>query len=104
VNVVGANQLGEMQGNHATDRGDFPFKREPLYGGPNFAPVKFGNELATNVGKGGPGAGREVMPAGSQCLHGNPVQGAKDYAPDAPATTRGPDIHSMYGPERTIKR
>ena len=33
------------------------------------APVPLGNELALNVGGGGPGTGRKVMPSGSQGSH-----------------------------------
>lgn len=38
--------------------------REPKVGQPISVPL--GNELSTNVGKGGPGAGRSVHPTGSQ--------------------------------------
>jgi hypothetical protein len=37
----------------------------------NFQPIKFGNELATNVGKGGPGTGRTLYgQSGQQGCHG----------------------------------
>jgi len=89
VNVVAANQAGEMQGNHSTDRGDFPFKREPLYAGPSFQPVPLGNTLTNNVGKGGPGAGRTLYgQAGTQCMTGKPAQGVPNTSPDIPATAR----------------
>jgi hypothetical protein len=42
-----------------------------------------GNAVATNVGKGGPGAGRTVMRSGSQSQHG-PIVG--------PAPVIGRDI------------
>jgi hypothetical protein len=48
------------------------FKGPTLYQGAGY-PTKFGNELATNVGKGGPGAGRQVHRAGAQGLHGPAV-------------------------------
>jgi len=89
VNVVGANQAGEMQGNHSTDSGDMPFRREPLYQGPNFQPVPLGNTLTNNVGKGGPGAGRTLYgQSGTQCMTGKPAQGVPNTAPDIPATAR----------------
>jgi len=60
ANVKAVAEQGAMRGNHATDTGDFPFKREPLYQGASFQPVALGNTLTTNVGKGGPGAGRTL--------------------------------------------
>jgi hypothetical protein len=42
---------------------------EPLYQGKSFQQSKFGNELATNVGTGGPGKGRTVMRSGLQGTH-----------------------------------
>jgi hypothetical protein len=77
VSPGGVNQLGTNRGNHATDaqgkilRGD----RTPLYGGPGptNAAQKLGNEIATNVGKGGPGAGRTLHgQSGSQHQYGAP--------------------------------
>jgi hypothetical protein len=51
--------------------------------------VPLGNELATNVGRGAPGAGRTVYPCGYQDQHGTPakgepgMQGAADRGPRA---------------------
>jgi hypothetical protein len=106
ANVSAVSDWGAHRGSHSTDRGDAPFKNERLYdAGPSFQPVPLGNTLVTNVGKGGPGAGRTLYgQAGTQCMTGKPAQGVPNTAPDVPATTCGPDIHSMYGPERTIKR
>lgn len=81
VSPGGVNQLGTIRSDHATDaqgkilRGD----RTPLYGGPGptNAGQKLGNEIATNVGKGGPGTGRTLHgQAGSQAQHG-PVEGRR---------------------------
>jgi hypothetical protein len=52
-------------GSHMTK----PSAAEPLYQGKSFQPTKLGNELATNVGPGRPGAGRKVMRSGSQGKH-----------------------------------
>jgi hypothetical protein len=72
-----------------------------LYQGQGFQPVKHGNELATNVGKGGPGTGRTIYKSGSQMQYGPPAPEVKDWAPDVSATgTRGVDILKGYGPER----
>ena len=77
------------------------FKAPTLYQSHGFQPVRHGNELATNVGKGGPGAGRTIHRSGSQGTHGPVSQGVKDWAPDVSATgTRGVDILKGYGPER----
>jgi len=63
-----------------------------------FAP--FGNELAKNVGGGGPGTGRTIYKTGSQQMWGSPRQGEMNTAPDVPATrTGGRDILKGYGPD-----
>jgi hypothetical protein len=92
VNPGGADQHGA----HMTKES----AATPLYGGPSFAPVKFGNELATNVGAGGPGAGRTTLRAGSQAQHGPVAQGDRSQAPDVPATRPGQDQLRDFGPER----
>ena len=76
------------------------FKAPTLYQSHGFQPVRHGNELATNVGKGGPGAGRTVHRSGAQGLYGAVARGVADYAPDVPATTPGRDILRDYGKER----
>jgi hypothetical protein len=54
-----------------------------------------GNQLSTNVGKGGPGTGRTVMRSGSQSQHGAAVQGS---------TPPPRDILSEYGPDMPGRR
>lgn len=51
--------------------------------------VPLGNDLATNVGKGGPGAGRTVYRSGSQA-----------QTPPAREMPAGRDTLSEFGPER----
>lgn len=51
------------------------FRKDQVDAGPAYNPTKFGNEVALNVGKGGPGTGRTVMRSGSQSLHGAANQG-----------------------------
>src|SRR5262249_52455918 len=46
------------------------FKREQVEMGRAYPGTKLGNEVALNVGAGGPGKGREVFKSGSQSLHG----------------------------------
>jgi hypothetical protein len=68
-----------------------PKARTPMKGPmPAGGGVPLGNAIATNVGKGGPGAGRTVMPCGTQGMHG-PVAGQ--------VRPQGRDILSEYGPE-----
>jgi len=64
ANPAATADLGSAKGNHSENR-DLPYTTRPLYSG-NGYPTKLGNELATNVGRGGPGTGRTVMKAGSQ--------------------------------------
>jgi hypothetical protein len=83
---AGVSQIGYAVGDHTTNRpGSSGYKGEKLHGPAerNFQPTKFGNEVALNVGKGGPGTGRTLHgQAGSQGCHGQPAQGA----PGLPST------------------
>ena len=67
------------------------FRKDQVDAGPAYNPTKYGNEVALNVGKGGPGTGRNVMPCGSQGSHG-PINPGNS----APAK----DILSEYGPDK----
>jgi hypothetical protein len=67
------------------------FKKEKIDAGRGYDGAKYGNELATNVGKGGPGVGRTVHHCGSQGTHGATVAG---HSPPAR------DILSEYGPDK----
>ena len=69
------------------------FKKENVGVGPAYTGSKLGNELARNVGAGGPGTGRTVHHCGSQGTHGNVNPG---HSPPA----RG-DILSQFGPEKS---
>jgi|SRR6516225_3414805 len=88
-------QLGQHTGDHTTNRpGSSGYRGEPLHNDRSFQPVKFGNELATNVGRGGPGAGRTLYgQAGQQGCHGQPAQGASGLS-----STRGqwPDSNRRH--------
>src|SRR5215472_5827525 len=71
---AGVGQIGSAQGDHTTNRpGSSGYRGEKLNGPAerNFQPTKFGNEVALNVGKGGPGAGRTVYEHGTQCQTGD---------------------------------
>jgi hypothetical protein len=69
----GVAQLGQHVGDKATHGNSkgTGYRGEPLHNNRNFNPVKFGNELATNVGKGGPGTGRTVYGCGTQGVQGS---------------------------------
>jgi hypothetical protein len=72
----GVASLGQAYGSHITNKSDTGYRGPKFHDDKSFQPVKFGNEVALNVGKGGPGTGREVMACGSQGTHGatNPGQ------------------------------
>jgi hypothetical protein len=84
--------LGNMQGSHVTRGEESSYRGEPLHGGRSFQPTKFGNEVATNVGKGGPGIGRDVHARGSQGVHGGTNPGDPRSVPDR-------HIIESYGPD-----
>jgi hypothetical protein len=87
-----AGQIGSALGDHAEHgqvRGD-P-REAPHTARPHAAGVRLGNEVATNVGGGGPGTGRTVYRAGVQGTHGPVIRG-----PSVPPR----DILSGFGPER----
>jgi hypothetical protein len=90
------SQLGNKVGSHVTNKGDSGYRGEPFHSGKSFQPVPFGNEVALNVGKGGPGTGRTVYASGSQGTTGAP-------APGNPEPQQG-DILSGYGPESSRGR
>jgi len=69
------------------------FKKEQCDTGPAL-PSKLGNEVALNVGAGGPGKGREVFKSGSQGFHGSAVQGE----PRQPGTADRGD-RAILGPK-----
>jgi hypothetical protein len=76
---AGATNIGLMYGTHSTNqRREGDFRGERLHNPErNFQPVKFGNEVALNVGKGGCGTGRTLYgQAGSQGVHGATNPGA----------------------------
>ena len=89
----GVAQLGQHTGDHTTNRpGTSGYRGEPLHNNRSFQPVPFGNEVALNVGKGGPGTGRDVHASGSQGVHGG-------TNPGNPRPTRDRHIIASYGPD-----
>jgi hypothetical protein len=81
-----------MQGSHVTRGEESNYRGDPLHSGRSFQPVKFGNEVALNVGKGGCGTGRTIYKTGSQG-----TQGATNPGNPRPSPTR--HIIESYGPD-----
>jgi hypothetical protein len=91
TNPGGVGQLGQMQGSHVTRGQESNYRGDPLHSGRSFQPVKFGNEVALNVGKGGCGTGRTIYKTGSQGMQGSTNPGNP--------RPQGRDILSSYGPD-----
>jgi hypothetical protein len=79
----GAETIGKSYGSHITNKSDTGYRGPKFHDDRSFQPVKFGNEVALNVGKGGCGTGRTLYgQSGTQGTHGTPAQGA----PGLPST------------------
>jgi hypothetical protein len=90
INPRGVSQVGQAMGNHATDSGKIlRGQPEPVRTGPvgGMGSVELGDSKALDVGGGGPGTGRVVMPCGSQS------------APPAAPSIKGTDILRQFGPD-----
>jgi hypothetical protein len=74
----------ERSGSYTTDNTALPVNAGTM------SQVRLGNDVARNVGKGGPGTGRTVYRSGYQATHGPVVQGS------APGRR---DTLAEYGPE-----
>ena len=67
----GAESIGKVYGDHITNKDTTGYRGPKFHNDKSFQPVKFGNEVALNVGKGGCGTGRTLYgQAGSQGTHG----------------------------------
>jgi hypothetical protein len=62
----GVESIGKIYGDHVTNKDSTGYRGPKFHDNRSFQPVKFGNEVALNVGKGGPGTGRDVHASGSQ--------------------------------------
>jgi hypothetical protein len=91
-----ASQLGSAIGDHVTDGGRVPYKGEAMRNKltPAGGAVPLGNQLATNVGKGGPGAGRTIHHCGSQSNPG----------PTRSPNATGRDTLAEFGPDTSNAR
>src|SRR5215472_8250132 len=77
VREGGAESLGQSYGSHITNKSDTGYRGPKFHSDRNPSmSVPFGNEVAGNVGKGGPGTGGTLHgQSGSQGCHGQPAQG-----------------------------
>jgi hypothetical protein len=66
----GAASHGQAYGSHITNKSDTGYRGPKFHDDKSFQPVKFGNEVALNVGRGGCGTGRDIHARGSQGVHG----------------------------------
>jgi hypothetical protein len=91
----GVDQLGQAMSNHATDSGKvLRNPATPMISG-NFTRLGqpgLGNEVALNVGGGGVGTGRTIIPTGGQGMHG-PVN------PGNPRAVPNADLLREFGPD-----
>jgi hypothetical protein len=82
VNERAVSQIGQTLGNHVTEKSAKGNPVEKMYGAKT-QPVKFGNEIALNVGGGGPGKGRNLWgKSGTNCTTGPVAPGV----PGLPST------------------
>jgi len=95
VNKVAVSRLGAMIGSHATNNPKvLNTKLEPFYG-KTVPSVPLGNQVAGNVGPGGPGTGRTLYRAGYQGPTPAPQAMSvgrntlSEYGPDVPGKGRG---------------
>jgi hypothetical protein len=93
-NPKGVSQIGSSIGDHATEhgrmlRGGVEKVRAGAYPAGTVGSVPLGNQLAKNVGAGGPGTGREVFRCGTQGPCG----------PTRSPNATGRDTLAEYGPE-----
>jgi hypothetical protein len=75
INHGHAGQIGMALGGNATEQGHLLRGAVEPRSAPGPISVKLGNEVAKNVGAGGPGARRRMMASGSQSMHGRPASG-----------------------------
>ena len=69
-------QIGQRQGDHVTNRaGSTGYRGVSLIGPKHPVSVPLGNEVALNVGGGGPGNCRTIYETGTQCQTGAPAKG-----------------------------
>jgi hypothetical protein len=91
ISPRGVSQFGYATGSMLRGEHNYTTKKSalPVNMG-TMKQIPLGNQLSTNVGKGGPGAGRTIHRTGYQGMHGSPVQ----------CSTPAPrDILSQFGPE-----
>jgi hypothetical protein len=103
VSPDAVSNIGRQVGNHAFDSGGRDMQRPgvPLYTG-TMPQVPMGNEVAKNVGRGGPGVGANVYASGGQACwdgpanqHGTVKGGLIAPAGSAPAHSNGMPVKDL---------
>jgi hypothetical protein len=84
ISPSAAANIGASKGDHVTEGGTVQRPSDPLVAGTR-PQVASGNDVARNVGRGGPGAGRTVYRSGTQGVHGSVNPGL----PPIPGTPAG---------------
>jgi hypothetical protein len=104
ISVSAAADIGVKKGDHAMGNGrNLRRPADPLVQGTR-PQVALGNQVALNVGRGGPGAGRVIHSSGSQGQQGkaNPgVQGGSPFLPGNPSS--GPAGMGFSGSGKVVK-
>ena len=103
ISPYAVDRLGAAQGNHTTETGSLGPNREPLVA--RRAPeVPLGNDLARNVGKGGPGKGRTLYGQGGTNKMYGPVNPGnapfKGREILEPPEMSGPNARNFKGPQK----
>jgi hypothetical protein len=88
INPSAVHQIGNLQGDHVTNKGSTGYRGEELVRGQGYSPPVGPTDNVKAVGVGG---GRTVYGCGTQDQHGQPAQGNPEPA--------GRDILSQFGPE-----
>ena len=90
ISPRGVSQYGYSAGSKLARAGSFTTENSSLPVNAGAMPqVRLGNDVARNVGAGGPGTGRTVYRSGYQAMHGQPVG----------SPVQGREILGQYGAE-----
>ena len=86
---LGTGSKGSSPASAAQIGASTAFRKDRVDAGPAYNPTKFGNEVALNVGTGGPGTGRTVHKCGSQNQWGAPNRGESQRGEPRGFDTKG---------------
>jgi hypothetical protein len=103
VDVGGVSQIGQAMGARRRDNVvTTQSSAKPMFQGNAQAATPLGNELATNVGKGGPGTGRTIYDRGTQAQTGPAAQGVAARPDDIDPKLRSE--RPIHGPSQFSSR